>query len=219
MSPSLAVPLQLVAEGGLATLPCWHSAIVSCCRYVRLSWRLFGSAWGCSSSKRSGNGAFRRMSFPQTLRPLHNIQTFAQVVHIWWMASCPFFSLVCFTGNSNAQRSPEFLATQLPKLTSWLVLLEDDSSESFRKDTSTVIHTCPLSTHSRGLVVSHTIKQCLFAVWTMTLLPKGANGVLALDNASIRCITDDSYAGDAGGHLSHWRLFGMQVFCMARKSF
>lgn len=60
-------------------------------------------------------------------------------------------------------KDPESLATQLSKLTWWLMLLENDNLESFQKDTSMMILTCPLSTHSRRLVLPRTMKQGLFA--------------------------------------------------------
>jgi hypothetical protein len=103
MSPSLAVPLQLVAEGGLATLPCWHSAIV----HVVATSDLAGGFLAAPGVVQARNG-----------------------VEVEFSEGCPFL-LGMFYRKSQRPEVLKFVVTQLSKQTSWLVLLEDDSSEPF----------------------------------------------------------------------------------------
>jgi hypothetical protein len=72
MFPSLAAPLQLVAEMVLATLPYWHSTLV---HVVAMS-GLAGGFLAASGGVQARNGVeveFSEGCPPQTMWPLHDI--------------------------------------------------------------------------------------------------------------------------------------------------
>src|ERR1700739_4560328 len=65
---------------------------------------------------------------------------------------------------------------------------------------------------TRRLSHQETTFVCLACSLDNNIVPKRANRVLALDNASICCIADGSCAHNASRHLSHERLLECKPF-------
>jgi hypothetical protein len=146
MFPSLAAQLQLVAEVVLATLPCWHSALVRAVAMSGLAGGFSQRAGGVQAL--SGVEVEFSEGWPShrlcgsyiiyRLRPsdVHMTDGFMS-----------FFSWCVLQGIATP-KDPRVPCHTTFQLMWWLMLLENDSPELFRRDTSTVIHTYPLSTHS-----------------------------------------------------------------------
>src|SRR3954447_4085425 len=135
-----------------------------CCRLCPASWRLFTVSGEVFKLKTVWKWSFRGCHFHKLCGGYIIYRLCSSKVHIGWLH-------VLFS-----------FYRQLATLPWWVLLLENDTPDLFQTATSTMVHTCPLSTHSHKLRrPSHceTTIVCLTCYLDDDIAPKGANRVHA----------------------------------------